>query len=223
MWTSLCFTRLRGKNRLPNAPRFQSFLKKNKTLLGLWVLKVFSQILKSAFTLSTWLYEVISIHIQKKEEKINMLALSVLGRGIRAWKEIGTLGLEFLREAPHPASSQIYKTSPPARDQIWVEAKPRNQITSHKTQNVRERQPQLTPTRQDERRNQRSAKVNGPKSNSQSIVARTRTQAILALSPGFSPLPSRYSVGILSIVQSPGLRWTGFQILMLICDLEQVI
>lgn len=133
MWTSLCFTRLRGKNRLPNAPRFQSFLKKSKTLLGLWVLKVFSQILKSAFTLSTWLYEVISIHIQKKAEKINILASSVLGRGIRAWKEIGTLGLEFLREALHPASSQIYKTSPPAMLGTKYEWKPNPGIRSQVT------------------------------------------------------------------------------------------
>lgn len=56
---------------------------------------------------------MIFICICREAEKINMLPLSVLEPGITALKGVGTLALDFLKEAaPHPPNPQIYKTSP---------------------------------------------------------------------------------------------------------------
>lgn len=58
------------------------------------------------------MYIVHVVSIWREAEKINMLALSVLKLRIIAFKAKGILVLDFNKEAaPHPPSSQIYKTS----------------------------------------------------------------------------------------------------------------
>lgn len=65
-------------------------------------------------TLCIWLCEMVPIYNQRKAEKINRLALSMLELEITALKDMKALALEFLKEisqgnAPHPPSFQIYK------------------------------------------------------------------------------------------------------------------
>lgn len=67
------------------------------------------------FEICMYIVHVVSIYIRREAEKINMLALSVLKLRIIAFKAKGILVLDFNKEAaPHPPSSQIYKTSPSA-------------------------------------------------------------------------------------------------------------
>lgn len=55
-------------------------------------------ILISTFTLCIWLCEMVPIYIQRKAEKINRLALSMLELEITALKDMKALALEFLKE-----------------------------------------------------------------------------------------------------------------------------
>lgn len=67
------------------------------------------------FEICMYIVHVVSIYIRREAEKTNTLALSLLKLRIIAFKAKGILALDFNKEAaPHPSSSQIYKTSPPA-------------------------------------------------------------------------------------------------------------
>ena len=110
-------------------------------------------ILISTFTLCIWLCEMVPIYIQRKAEKINRLALSMLDLEITALKDMKALALEFLKEssqgnAPHPPSFQIYKRHLPeckelnkSRSQTWASHHKWQNSTCQRTSTLTQRLP----------------------------------------------------------------------------------